>query len=154
MKFEFVPMTLEYAKAIKTWKYEGYVKDIFTDPYFESYTETGVVKGPAGCDAFAVLSDNNLAGLFEYYHNDGIIEIGLALNPKFTDKGLGKEFVEQGINFGIQEFDYQGEYIELNVNVNNKPAIRVYEKAGFVKHSQEEDMIGMRKVMDLSHNDF
>lgn len=148
MKFKFVPMTLEYVKQIKTWRYTGYVKNIYMQPYFDSYNGiTGKMKGPGGCEGFAALNQNRLVGLFEYYFKDEIIEIGLALKPELAGKGLGKEFVKQGINFGIKKFRYKREYIKLTVNIQNKPAIRVYEKAGFKEYRRKDDEIEMRKYL-------
>lgn len=148
MKFEFVPMTLEYANQIKTWKYASYVKSIYVEPYFNSFNEiTGKMKGPGGCEGFAVLNENRLAGLFEYYFKDQIMEIGLALKPELAGKGLGKDFVKQGINFGIKKFKYKRKYIKLVVNIQNKPAIRVYEKAGFKEYKRKVDDIEMRKYL-------
>lgn len=34
MKFEFVPMTLDYAEQIKAWEYNGYVKKENKPPLF------------------------------------------------------------------------------------------------------------------------
>lgn len=146
MVFKFVPINLEYLKEIKNWKYDGFVKNIYVKPYFENVNKKNAeLRGPDGCKGFAALYQNKLAGLFEYYFRKEIIEIGLALNPDFVDKGYGKEFVEQGIAFGIKHFNYQEKYIKLNVNINNKAAIRVYKKAGFTEYRRESDSIEMRK---------
>ncbi len=148
MKFKFVPMNLEYAKEIETWKYNGFVKNIYVKPYFDSIKDkTAKMTGPEGCEGFAVLVNNELAGLFEYYFKDGILEIGLALNPDFVGKGYGKEFTEKGIQFGIDNFAYKGDYIQLNVNIENKAAIRVYQKVGFEEYNKEENSIEMRKYI-------
>lgn len=147
MKFEFVPMTLDYAEQIKTWKYNGYVKSIYVEPYFNSFdAATGRMKGPGGCEGFAVLNQGRLVGLYEYYFKDEVIEIGLALSPESVGKGLGEDFVLQGLDFGISKFNYKGEYIKLTVNIQNKPAIRVYEKAGFIEYIRKSDEIEMRKI--------
>lgn len=146
MKFEFIPMTLDYARQINTWEYSGYVKSIYVEPYFNSFDEaTGKVKGPDGCEGFAGVNQNTLVGLFEYYFRDEIMEIGLALNPELVGKGFGKDFVLQGIYFGINEFKYKQKYVKLTVNIQNKPAIRVYEKAGFIEYTRKENEIEMRK---------
>ncbi|MTI65635.1 MAG: GNAT family N-acetyltransferase [Firmicutes bacterium] len=147
MNYNFVSMNIEYAKKIKKWRYNGFVKSIYIKPYFENYKENKKLKGPSNCEGYVVLSDDEIIGLFEYYFTDDILEIGLALNPKLVGKGLGKEFVDEGIKFGIKEFSYKGEYIKLTVNSKNKPAIRVYKNIGFIKYSKNEDEIEMRKYI-------
>lgn len=148
MIFDFVPMTIDYANQMKAWKYDGYVKDIYLDPYFDSFNEvTGKMNGPGGCEGFAVLYEGKLAGLFEYYLKGEIMEIGLALRPELVGKGLGKDFVKQGINFGITKFKYKSKYIGLSVNINNKPAIRVYEEVGFKEYERKLDEFIMRKYL-------
>ena len=145
MKFDFVPMTLDYANQIKTWQYDGYIKNIYVEPYFNSFKETtGKMKGPGGCEGFAVLNQNRLVGLFEYYFKDEIMEIGLALKPELAGKGLGEDFVKQGIDYGINKFKYKRKYIKLSVNIQNKPAVRVYEKVGFKEYKRKIDEIEMR----------
>ncbi|TDP88951.1 ribosomal-protein-alanine N-acetyltransferase [Halanaerobium saccharolyticum] len=145
MKFEFVPINLEYLEEIKNWQYDGFVKNIYLDPYFENINEnSSELRGPGGCKGFAALNKNKLAGLFEYYFKRNIIEIGLALSPEFVGKGYGKDFVEQGISFGIEHFNYREEYIKLNVNIKNRAAVRVYKKAGFKEYERKSDSIEMR----------
>jgi ribosomal-protein-alanine N-acetyltransferase len=144
MNFKFVPINLEYLEEIRNWKYDGFIKNIYLDPYFENNNE---LRGPGGCIAFAALNKNKLVGLFEYYFRGEIIEIGLALNPDLVGKGYGKDFVEQGINFAIKHFDYQEEYIKLSVNLENKAAVKVYKKAGFKEYNRESDSIEMRKYI-------
>lgn len=144
MRYHFTPMTIDYIKEITEWKYGGVVKGIYTDPYFESHKEGNrELRGPGGCYGYAVMDGDSLIGLFEYYLKDGCMEIGLALNPILTGKGLGKDFVLAGLEFGIKEFSYDEAYIRLTVDVNNHPAIRVYEKAGFVKVSEDNQAITM-----------
>lgn len=148
MKFKFVQMTLDYAEQISAWKYDGYLKNIDMEAYFKSYDKTtGSMRGPGGCEGFAALNGNRLAGLFEFYNKDKTMEIGLALSPDLVGRGFGKEFVMQGIHFGIRQFNYGGEYIWLTVNSQNVPAIRAYEKAGFKEYKRESDEIEMHKYI-------
>lgn len=68
MVFKFVPISLEYLKEIKNWKYDGFLKNIYVEPYFENINQKNAeLKGPDGCKGFAALNKNKLAGLFEYY---------------------------------------------------------------------------------------
>jgi len=148
MKFKFVPINLEYLKKIKKWRYNGFVKNIYLDPYFKNIDEkNSELRGPGDCIGFAALNQNKLVGLFEYYLKGDIIEIGLALSPDFVGKGYGKDFVKQGIDFGIEHFNYQGEYIKLSVNQKNKAALKVYKRAGFKEYNRIDDSIEMRKFI-------
>jgi [ribosomal protein S18]-alanine N-acetyltransferase len=144
MKFQFVPITFETAQEIDDWYYEGKFDDLYMTPYFISGEKTGVFKGPGDCDGFAAMHEGTVSGLFEYTIVDGGLEIGLALAPDLVGKGLGPGFVQQGIAFGLEKFEGQNEFIQLEVAAANKPAICVYEKVGFVKTNQSADQIEMK----------
>ncbi len=143
-QFIFKKMTFESALIIKQWEYSGFVKKIEMKFYFDNYEKTGELRGPGGCYGYAVYDQDELIGLFEYYNVDDIMELGLALSPKKAGKGLSKDFILSGIKFGIKEFNYKRDYLMLNVNVLNKPAVNAYLKAGFIKHHEIEGNIEMR----------
>ena len=143
--FEFSPVTLETIKVVGNWRYDGVVKSIYITPYLESIRAEKSIKGPDGCDGFIAYSDNSLAGLFEFYFEDDIMEIGVALNPDLVGKGLGKDFIDAGLDFGIENYNYTEDYIRLTVNENNKSAIKVYENVGFSYYNKNGDLIEMRK---------
>lgn len=145
MKFEFKPMTKENAKVIQTWRYSGFIKKIYVAPYFSGVDEN---KGPADCEGFAVFFQEKLVGLFEYYFKKGVLEIGLALSPSLSGTGRGTAFVQQGIKFGIKHFNYGGQFIKLSVNVQNKPALRVYQKVGFREYSRKNNTIEMHLMVN------
>ncbi len=148
MKYTFVPMTPKYATAMDEWRYDGYMKSLGMKPYFENYDEkTGKMKGPAGCEGYAVLSDSKLVGLFEYYSIDDVMEIGLALSPDMVGKGFAKDFVIEGVDFGVKEFSYKNEYVKLSVNEKNYPAVKAYLNSGFIVHERNNDEIRMRKYL-------
>lgn len=145
MEYNFVPMQIKEAAKINKWEYKGYVKEIYMDPYFESHKKGDtILKGPNGCYGFAVYKENELFGLFEYYMSKRVMEIGLALNPKFVGKGLALEYLTKGLKFGIEHFNYQEKYIKLYVNKENKPALKVYKKAGFKIITEEDDEYEMQ----------
>ncbi|MGM7701831.1 GNAT family N-acetyltransferase [Pseudalkalibacillus sp. Hm43] len=147
MDFKFIPITIEYVKEIDSWNYEGFIEEVWMTPYFESFNNTEKLRGPGGCEGFVALLDNKAVGLFEFRMENSIMEIGLALRPDLVGKGLGVEFVNQGIEFGLKHYDTEFDYIRLEVHFQNKAAIRVYEKVGFVKVEQKATEIEMRKTL-------
>ncbi|MCF8000534.1 MAG: GNAT family N-acetyltransferase [Halanaerobiales bacterium] len=145
MNYKFEPMKIDQARVIDKWKYTGVVKEIYMDPYFDSFENGDIVlKGPGGCEGFAVYYQDEIIGLFEYYTTDNIMEIGLALNPKYVGKGLGLEFLLAGLKFGIENYNYNKEFIKLNVDKDNTPAVKLYKKAGFEIYNENNDSYDMK----------
>jgi len=145
MDYEFVPMKIKEARIIDEWKYKGVVKEIYMDPYFESFEEGDIVlTGPGGCEGFAVYHNNEIIGLFEYYTPDNILEIGLALNPEYVGEKLGLEFLLAGLEFGIKNYNYNKDFIKLNVDKKNIPAVSLYKKAGFEIYNKNEETFDMK----------
>lgn len=141
MQYTFQPLKINEVKTMSSWQYEGKVENLYMKPYFESF-ENGdkILKGPNNCEGFSVYRGDQLFGLFEYYNNSSTMEIGLALNPKFTGKGLAYDFLISGLKFGIKYYNYQNDYIKLYVNKENKPAFSLYKKAGFkITEEYEKD---------------
>jgi RimJ/RimL family protein N-acetyltransferase len=77
----------------------------------------------------ALDEDGVLVGFFTLRMEGDDLVIGLGLRPDLTGRGLGRGFVEAGIEFGRRRFD--PERIRLSVAAFNERAIRVYEQAGF-----------------------
>lgn len=149
-KYHYIKMRKAYADIIKEWRYDGYMKEIFMDPYYENVnSKTGIMNGPGKCDGYAVLDSAQIIGLFECYIKEkGIIEIGLALNPEFVGKGLSREFILQGIDFIKKAYDYRKPYIQLTVEINNKSAFYAYLKAGFIEDSRDNDEVLMKYYLN------
>ncbi|MEZ4805204.1 MAG: hypothetical protein R2852_06910 [Bacteroidia bacterium] len=82
-------MTIDHAKIIADWRYHGFEKQLYMQPYFEAYEQKGKLIGPGGCIGFAALHQGNIAGLFEYYNKSTPMNIGLALNPEAGRKRIG-----------------------------------------------------------------
>lgn len=145
MDFTFVPLTINDAREIKNWDYNGEFDALFMTPYFTSFEKDGVLIGPGGCEGFVALVNNHVSGLFEFTICDEEMVIGLALAPSLVGKGIGAEFVNQGIQFGLEHYETKVDVIKLEVDHSNIAAIRVYEKAGFKRIKQTGDEIEMRR---------
>ncbi len=132
MKFNFVNMENKHAKEVLNWHYEGEYSFYDMDFDKEDLEEfLDCLKNEAWNDKYAVLDEfGDLIGIFSYYFIDEKMEIGLGLRPDLTGKGLGKPFIERGILFGRDEFNYHDE-IKLRVASFNKRARRLYEHIGF-----------------------
>ncbi len=128
--FHFTQLSQDEAEAIAEWSYpEPYsfynwsadVDDLheLLDPSLrgEAYW---AVKDDAG----------ELVGNFSFKPRDErTLEIGLALRPDLTGRGLGASFLAAGLEFARERF--APELFVLAVATFNERAIKVYERAGF-----------------------
>lgn len=70
-------------------------------------------------------------------------DVGVGMNPNFTDKGSGKDFVQEVINFVYKEHGIHK--IRFTVACNNKRALKVYSNLGFDDHYEFENPKNKRK---------
>ncbi len=151
MKYTYKKMNMEDAKEIASWRYDGFMKKIFMDPYFAQYNPNSKeMKGPGNCDGFVVYHNDQILGLFEYYNVEDVIEIGLALNSRFIGKGLSKEFILDGIEFGLKKYQYEKAYIKITVEMGNDVAYKAYLSAGFIEVNRNKEEILMRYYFNVS----
>lgn len=143
--YKFFPISIEDVSKIENWKYQGYIKDIYMEPYHKNLKLYNKLKGPDLCDGFSVYLKNELFGLFEYYHRNDYIEIGLAINPKYVGKGYSKTFIEAGILFLKNHFHYKHDYVYLTVEKENYQAYHAYLKSGFQVIDDKKEEVMMRK---------
>ena len=143
--FKLYPISIEDVLQIENWKYEGYIKNIFMDPYHENLKLYNKLKGPDLCDGFSVYLENELFGLFEYYHRENYVEIGMAINPKYVGKGFSKSFIKAGILFLKEHFNYVKDFVYLTVEKGNEQAYHAYLKSGFDVFDKKEEEIFMKK---------
>lgn len=112
------------------WKYDGEYAfyDMTADP--EDYEEI-VTPEKRGDRYFSVFSGDGLIGFFCVEREGADVEIGLGLRPGLTGQGRGKAFLEEILRFVRENFSF--EKIRMDVASFNQRAIKVYERAGFVK---------------------
>ena len=153
MEFQFVPMNLKYAEEmIKNWKYDG----IYHIYDYKNEESDLLNQSIWGIEKFAALNENNdLAGeltieflrkksnpdeegcVIDYniVKNNPIknydMWLGWGLKPELCGKGIGFKFVSDCINFSLEKYRYNGEYVKCAVAVFNERAIKVYKKIGF-----------------------
>ena len=129
MQFIFTPMTVDYARAIVAWHYDGIYSFYDLEQDREDLEE--FLHPKAWEDKyFAVLNEEDgLIGFFSFSKEDKAVVVGLGLRPDHTGRGLGLEFVQAGLEFAGKRF--APSIFRLIVATFNQRAIRVYEKAGF-----------------------
>jgi [ribosomal protein S18]-alanine N-acetyltransferase len=141
LELSFVPMNTRHLDAMETWTYGQFFPDFDMRAYRAGDPDASPLKGPGGCDGYAVVDGRGeLVGLFEYYFDaHGDASIGLALRPDLTGRGIGREFLEAGIRFLIDHYGYSRPHVQLTVAEQNRPAIRLYERAGFELVDEVDD---------------
>ena len=120
----------EALEIAERWKYDGEYAfyDMTADP--EDYEEI-VTPEKRGNRYFSVFNGDELTGFFCAEQEGADVEIGLGLRPDLTGRGRGGAFLEEILWF-VRE-NYSFEKIKLDVVSFNQRAIKVYERAGFLK---------------------
>lgn len=137
MNYKFINMNSDYANIIHTWKYEG-------EYSIYSYEHDERLLEPSNwCHQYAVLNENNdLVAEVTFYNNDlpeglenpfdqGDMYYGQGMRPDLVGKGYGSELISQSLAFAIYKYNYNREYVLLDVLSFNKRAFKAYEKCGF-----------------------
>jgi RimJ/RimL family protein N-acetyltransferase len=133
-------MTLEHARLIAAWRYQGpYAAYNFDgdaaellgtrSPFFAAHDERGELVGFCCFGTTAEIGDVGPPRLFT--GADRTLSVGLGLRPDLTGQGLGLglAFVRAILDFARESF--APEAFRLFVLTWNHRARRVYERAGF-----------------------
>jgi [ribosomal protein S18]-alanine N-acetyltransferase len=135
MSFRFEPLHWADARQVSRWRYEGVYAFYNQDTL--PMLMVALFRSPlrmAGLEAFVVHDDalkggESRIGIFTFIRRGETIEIGLAMRPDLTGRGLGLAFVEAGMDFARAR--YAPTRFALDVATFNERARRVYERAGF-----------------------
>jgi ribosomal-protein-alanine N-acetyltransferase len=128
MNLEFKEFTLQYIHEVVSWHYDG----IYS--FYDFPSEEGLktfLKPDSKVKYFACLDEGEMIGFYCYWFEDEDLGIGLGLRPDLTGKGLGKDFVTAGLDFGIKRLNYKGKNVKLMVVSFNERAIKLYKRLGF-----------------------
>ena len=130
MKYTFMPMNDEQARAVASWKYDGIYA--FYD-WTADADDLAELLDPAQREQgryHAVLDDNeSLVGFYGFSVHGSTVEFGLGLRPDLTGRGLGSGFLNACLDYAKE--NEHPETFRLKVAAFNERAIRVYERAGF-----------------------
>ena len=134
------PMTEQDNYEIAQWVYDG---------VYAFYNCTVIPPSPQNPDkfignSFAVENaagelighfcfgeDAQIPTVEEAVYSPGYLDFGLGMRPDLCGQGLGASFVQTGLSFGTETY-HTGRF-RLSVAQFNERAIRVYEKASFIK---------------------
>lgn len=131
MSLRFKSLRWNDARAISRWRYEGIYAfyDQESLPMLSLALFRPLLRA-LGLEAFVVLDDaSERIGIFTFTQRGNAIEIGLAMRPDLTGRGMGLDFVEAGLDFARAR--YAPTRFTLDVATFNERARRVYERAGF-----------------------
>ena len=112
------------------WKYDGEYAFYDMTADSEDYEE---ITSPdlRGDRYFSVFNGDDLMGFFCVEQKDRDISMGLGLRPDLTGQGRGGAFLAEILQF-VRE-NYRFGAIRIEVASFNQRAVKVYERAGFVK---------------------
>lgn len=126
-------MNRQEAQTYLHWRYPAPYEFYNTPvPYYEE-SLAEIMDNQAGELFFSVYLADEFYGIFSYQLlEDERMEIGLGIRPEDCGKGQGLEMTHKAIEFARVHLGFT-DCLCLQVADFNKRAIKVYERAGFVK---------------------
>jgi ribosomal-protein-alanine N-acetyltransferase len=156
MKYIFTPMSEKYANDIvSNWHYDGIYSfyDMAADEddlrlFMDTKNWQDIIK-------VVLDEDDVLVGWASFYTENDEFWLSLGLRPDLTGQGLGEEFASECVRYAISHYKLTKHTIKLAVALFNQRAIKVYQRAGFVKvreivrdtHIGQVDFIEMEKYV-------
>ena len=128
MRVSIRPLVPADVDAMRTWRYDPPYEryDVDADP-----SDVDLMLAGEGWFAADDAETSELVGFFEFIATGDEIEVGLGLRPDLTGRGLGAEYLAQGLDFAREH--WAPATFWLDVYEWNLRAIRAYERAGFVR---------------------
>ena len=98
-----------------------------------------VTKTP-GVYFYKVYTMDELIGAIQLERNENLLYMGIVVFPKFQRKGFATKMVED-IQNDIFKLDYNK--IEISVDETNRASLKLFEKAGFIQISKDDELINL-----------
>ena len=134
MHYEFRRIDPENAQKVVSWSYESPYQDYgLQESELESFLEEKN-------NFFVGLSNNKLFGFISFgidgrveggNYDENYMDVGVGLAPESTGKGLGLDFLLQGLLFGAKLF--KTKCFRVTIASFNKRAQKVCQRLGFVE---------------------
>jgi [ribosomal protein S18]-alanine N-acetyltransferase len=152
MAYTFRPLGWRDAEIVAGWRYDGsYAFYNMARPLLLTVVLLRPLLSLAGVCYYAVdQGGERCVGVFSFHKQGACVSIGLGLRPDRTGRGLGEDFVRDGMAFGARMF--RPAMFRLTVATFNQRAIRVYERAGFapgIRYTQWTRG-GQREFMEMT----
>lgn len=130
MTFHFDILQQKHALIIADeWKYEEPYSFYDMTADIDDYNELVNESLRNESEYFEATFNDELVGFFCLSIEANEIEIGLGLRPDFCGRGIGRDFLNQIINFINERYSYNT--LSVSVASFNKRAIKVYKSCGF-----------------------
>ena len=138
MKLSIKQMNYDDAKQISKWIYEEpysiysmdgsdtCIAELLNGFYFSAFDDKNNL---LGYYCFGESAQVPVGKQFGVYDNKAVIDIGLGIKPNSCGKGLGFDFLGDGLTFARKQLSTKG--FRLTVATFNKRAIKIYENVGF-----------------------
>ncbi len=157
MSIVFRPITLEEANEVYRWSYKGEyaiysfsgeedeLAELMDGTFFAANDSEGRLLGYICHGQTAQVPGGFTKGI---YDEQGYVDIGLGLRPELTGKGLGLSFIMQGLHYFAELL--HADRFRLVVTTFNERAIKVYERAGFMRDVCFPSKVNGTEVMFVS----
>ncbi|MDQ0196402.1 GNAT family N-acetyltransferase [Paenibacillus wynnii] len=130
--FHVVPMETTHAEEICLWNYEPPYNIYGWQPW-DQMQAFGIEFGDPEIRSqqyVSVVNDQHVfCGFAQLFPMEGVVRLGIGMNPDFCGHGLGKLFVDSIVKLALKR--YPEWEIDLEVLTWNQRAIRTYRKCGF-----------------------
>lgn len=153
MKFKVRPRTTDDLRLVVGWVPDAGALYLFTGPRLHwplTEFQLSDMEDHDGFTAWMLVNNqtNNPVGHFDITLQAGTARVGrIIIAPELRGRGLARELVghviQQASRLGASE-------LTLNVIIGNEPAIRAYERAGFVStdESSRPDVRSMTRKLE------